>query len=154
MPRKPARSTKKAAKKTARKAARPAKRAAPRRAPGRELTGWITHTDFASTDPAATKAWCEKALGWKFQPEAPSPTGPYHMFRYSDEGGGGIGQVPPGEAPGSVPFVQVKDAAAAYAKAIRAGAEAVQPPEKVMEGVVIAIVRAPGGVRVGLAGET
>lgn len=27
------------------------------------LYGWITHTDLASTDPTATKAWCAEVLG-------------------------------------------------------------------------------------------
>ena len=35
---------------------------------------------------------------------------------------------------------------------LRAGAEAMVPPTRVMEGVTIAVVRAPGGVPVGLAG--
>lgn len=67
------------------------------------LYGWITHTDLASLDPAATKAG-------------------------------------------------VADAAAAFAKALREGAEEVMPPARVMEGVTVAIVRAPGGVPIGFSG--
>ena len=33
----------------------------------RGLYGWITHTDMASEDPPATRAWCEAVLGWTFQ---------------------------------------------------------------------------------------
>jgi hypothetical protein len=35
---------------------------------------------------------------------------------------------------------------------LNAGAEAIMPPTRVMEGVTIAIVRAPGGVPIGLSG--
>ena len=116
------------------------------------LDGWITHTDLASHQPEATKAWCAKVLGWTFKPPFPSPTGEYHLFAYSAQGGGGIRAVNPGEAPGSIPYVHVADAAAAFAEAIRAGAEMMMAPERVMEGVTVAVVRAPGGVVIGLSG--
>ena len=51
-----------------------------------------------------------------------------------------------------MPFVHVEDAHAAFAAAVRAGAESVQPPVRVMEGVTTAVVRAPGGVLLGLSG--
>lgn len=48
-------------------------------APSHEFTrgqyGCITHTELASTDPAATRAWAAKVLGWAFQPPFPSPAG-------------------------------------------------------------------------------
>lgn len=72
----------------------------------RGLYGWITHTDLASNDPAATKAWCAEVLGWT----------------------------------------------AAFANALRAGAEEMMSPTRVMEGVTVAIVRAPGGVPIGFSG--
>jgi predicted enzyme related to lactoylglutathione lyase len=120
--------------------------------PTRGLYGWITHTDFASRDPVATKAWCAKVLGWTFGPSFPGPGGDYHLFAYSDEGGGGIHQVDPAETPGSLPFVHVADTAAAFEKALREGAEEIMPPNRVMEGVTLAIVRAPGGVPIGFSG--
>jgi hypothetical protein len=40
----------------------------PRHVPTRGLYGWITHTELASSDPASTKAWCSKVLGWTFKP--------------------------------------------------------------------------------------
>jgi len=43
-------------------------------------------------------------------------------------------------------------ARASFEKALREGAEAMLPPERVMEGVTIAIVRAPGGVPIGFSG--
>jgi uncharacterized protein len=120
--------------------------------PTRGLHGHITHTDLVSRDPAATKAWCERVFGWQFQPPFPSPMGEYHLFAYSAQGGGGIGQGEPPEKPGSTPFVHVEDAQAAFDLAIESGAVAIQKPERVMAGVTIALVRAPGGVAIGLSG--
>jgi hypothetical protein len=139
---------------------RPAKRSpkasskasAPKHVPTRGLYGQITHTDLASTDPGATREWCAKVLGWTFRPSFPTPNGAYHLFTYSESGGGGIRETTPPEVPGSVPFVHVADAQAAFDAALRAGAEAVQIPTRVMEGVTVALVRAPGGVTIGLSG--
>ena len=50
--------------------------------------GWITHSDLSSTDAAATREWCAEVLGWTFQPPFPTPGGDYHLFAYSDAGGG------------------------------------------------------------------
>ena len=124
----------------------------PRHVPTPGLYGAITHTDFASTDPEATKEWCAKVLGWTFRPSFPTPAGEYHLFAYSDSGGGGIRRNSGGETPGSVPFVHVADAHAAFESALREGAAALQAPMRVMEGVTIALVRAPGGVVIGLSG--
>lgn len=52
----------------------------------------------------------------------------------------------------SLPYVHVPDAAAAFSKALAAGVEEMMPPTRVIEGVTIAIVRAPGGVPIGLSG--
>jgi uncharacterized protein len=93
-------------------------------------------------------------LGWKFQDPFPTPAGQYHLFSYSDSGGGGIRGVAEGEAPGSTPTVHVENADEAYEAALAAGAESVDPPTNVMEGVRIAMVRAPGGVLVGFSGPT
>jgi hypothetical protein len=54
--------------------------------------------------------------------------------------------------PGAVPYVQVANVKKAYDKALREGAEEMMPPSPVMADLVIAIVRAPGGVPIGLAG--
>ena len=124
----------------------------PSHSPTEGLYGWITHTELASADPAATRAWCATALGWTFRPSFPIPGGEYHLFAYSDQGGGGIRPNSPPEVPGSIPYVHVADARAAFDKAIAAGAEAMLEPTFVMEGVTVAIVRAPGGVPIGFSG--
>lgn len=118
------------------------------------LYGWITHTDMASGDPEATRGWCESVLGWSFQDSFPTPTGDYHLFSYSESGGGGIRGVAAGESPGSTPTVHVEDTDKVYEAALAAGAESVDPPTNVMEGVRVAMVRAPGGVLIGFSGPT
>jgi predicted enzyme related to lactoylglutathione lyase len=118
------------------------------------LHGWITHTELASDDPAATRDWCAGVFGWAFQPVLASPAGDYHVFAYSEQGGGGIRQTAPGEAPGSTPTVHVDDTDQAHRAALDAGAETVAEPHDIMPGVRIAIVRAPGGVLIGLSGPT
>ena len=120
----------------------------------RGLYGWITHTDLSSTDPDATRDWCTRVLGWTFQPPFPTPQGDYHLFAYSEAGGGGIRRTGPGETPGATPTVHVADTRAAYEAALAAGAEAVTPPTRIMDGVCTAMVRAPGGVLIGLSGPT
>jgi predicted enzyme related to lactoylglutathione lyase len=134
------------------KAQKSAASAPPRHVPTRGLYGHITHTNLASTDPGATRDWCAKVLGWSFRPPFATPSGEYHLFAYSDTGGGGIRATNVSELPGSQPVVHVADAQAAFDAALREGAEAVQPPTRVMEGVTIAVVRAPGGVTIGLSG--
>ncbi len=118
------------------------------------LYGHITHTDLSSTDPAATRDWCAAVLGWTFQPPFPTPGGDYHLFAYSEAGGGGIRATAPTELPGSTPTVHVRNTQDAYDSALAAGAESVNPPTKIMEGVCTALVRAPGGVLIGFSGPT
>jgi predicted enzyme related to lactoylglutathione lyase len=121
--------------------------------PTRGLYGWITHTDLASNDPAATKAWCAAVLGWTFTVDLPTPDGgAVHLFAYSDKGGGAVRPTSPPEVPGSIPYVHVADARAAFDAALRAGAEAMMAPTRIVEGVTVAIVRAPGGVPIGFSG--
>ncbi|HJP86149.1 MAG TPA: VOC family protein [Gemmatimonadaceae bacterium] len=160
---------KSARKKSTKKGATTTKRVKPRRAAAKRTTrslsgqlrhrptpglqGWITHTELQSADPLATKSWCAKVLGWTFTQTMPMPEGgEYHLFAYSDQGGGGVRGLMPDESPGSSFTVHVADAHEAYARALTEGAEPVTPPFRVMEGVTIAVVRAPGGVRVGFSG--
>jgi uncharacterized protein len=83
----------------------------PSYSPTKGLYGWITHTELASADPGATKEWCANVLGWTFQPGFPTPDGGvYHLFSYSEKGGGGIRPINPLETPGSIPYIHVEDA--------------------------------------------
>lgn len=128
----------------------PARRASRGAAPA-DLNGWITHTDIASNNAEATKEWCAKVLGWKFVGSMPTPTGEYHMFAYSDKGGGGVHGAGAAESPSNTPYVYVRDARATFESALAAGAEAIQSPEDMGDMVTTAIVRAPGGVVIGLS---
>lgn len=133
----------------------PAKKAAPKKAatkpPARKVRpGYISHTELASADPTATKAWCQSVLGWKFGTPMPIPGGEYHMWDFGDQTGGGIRSHNPPEVPGSIPYVEVPSMKVAFAKATAAGATVLMPPDQI-PGTTdwIAIVRAPGGVPFG-----
>src|SRR6187549_3317792 len=73
-----------------RPAAKRARSTKPKHVPTKGLYGWITHTDLASNNPAATKDWAAKVLGWTFKPPFKTPNGDIHLFAYSEQGGGGI----------------------------------------------------------------
>lgn len=118
----------------------------------RGLYGHITHTDLASADPEATKAWCARVLGWTFTMTLPSTDGDIYLFAYGPTGGGAIRRNNPPEIPGSIPYIHVANAQESYDRALREGAEEMLSPTRVMEGVTVAIVRAPGGVPIGLSG--
>ena len=116
--------------------------------------GFISHTEIASANPAATKEWAVKSFGWKFGESMPMPDGStYHMWTYPQGTGGGIRSNNPPETPGTVPYVEVSDIKASYAKALKNGANEMMPPTQVPgSGGWIAIVQAPGGPAIGLWG--
>jgi predicted enzyme related to lactoylglutathione lyase len=150
---------KKSRRKVARKVTRKrstARRAASKRATSRKRAtpkarpGTITHTELASSNPLGTRAWCEKVLGWKFGEAMPTPTGPYHMWRFANGTGGGLRANHPPEAPGSIPYCEVADIKATFAKALEFGGTEMFRPEPLPGGMGwIAIVGAPGGVAIG-----
>jgi predicted enzyme related to lactoylglutathione lyase len=112
--------------------------------------GVITHTELASADPSATRAWCERVLGWTFAMTVDTPAGPYHMWRCENDTGGGIRANHPPETPGSIPYCEVADIHTAFSRAIDAGATEMLAPEALPGGMGwIAIVAAPGGVAIG-----
>ena len=112
--------------------------------------GMVSHTEFASEDPEATRDWCRKVLGWQFESPLRLPEGEYHMWRHASGTGGGIRGPGPGEPVGVTPYVEVEDIHATVAKATLGGAETLLPPTRIEQaGGWIAIVRAPGGVPVG-----
>jgi predicted enzyme related to lactoylglutathione lyase len=141
--------------KTTRPAARKAAKAASASPMDRKIRpGFISHTEIASADPAATKDWAVKAFGWKFGDSMPMPDGSqYHMWQFEEGTGGGIRANNPPEAPGTVPYVEVPNIKAAYAKALKAGAAEMMAPMQVPgSGGWIAIVKEPGGAAIGLWG--
>ena len=150
-----ARKKKVAKKKVAKRASarrRPARKPPARKAPSppKVRPGTITHTELATTDPPATRAWCESVLGWKFGESVPTPTGPYHMWRFANGTGGGIRANNPPESPGAVPYCEVADIRATYTRALEAGATEMVPPMQLPSGMGwIAVVAAPGGPAIG-----
>ncbi len=112
--------------------------------------GVITHTELASGDPPSTRTWCERVLGWKFTQPMLTPTGPYHMWRFANNTGGGIRANNPPEVPGSIPYCEVADIRSTFKKALDAGATEMLGPQELPAGMGwIAIVAAPGGVPIG-----
>jgi predicted enzyme related to lactoylglutathione lyase len=145
--------TKKGARKTVAKrtaARKPAAKRAQQTATRAIRAGVITHTEIASADPVATQRWCEKVLGWKFGEAVPTPTGPYRMWRFANDTGGGIRGNNPPEAPGTIPYCEVTSIRATFSKAIASGAtEIVGPMQLPNDMGWIAVVAAPGGVPMG-----
>ena len=144
--------TRKAAKKRAtKKAAKKKMKAAKRPAVRRIRPGFISHTELSSTNPDATVKWARDVFGWKFGTPMPTPNGPYHMWRFGADMGGGVRNTAPGENAGTTPYAEVKSIRAAYDKALRAGAAPMMPPNEIPSGNGwIAVVSAPGGVPIGL----
>lgn len=139
-----------ASKKSTKKKSRSAKTANTSR---KVRSGFISHTELASTDPSATKQWCQDVLGWKFGDSMPTPAGPYHLWSFGNNIGGGIRANNPPEIPGSIPYCEVPDVKATFERAIRAGAKEMLPPEGVPGGNRwFAVVQAPGGVAIGFWG--
>lgn len=131
-------------------ARRPAKRKTAATPAPADRTGAITHTELASADPSATRAGCQRVLGWKFMEPMPTPAGPYHMWRFPMGTGGGIRANNPPEVPGSIPYCEVASIQKTYADALRAGATEMLSPQEIPGGMGwIAIVAAPGGVPFG-----
>jgi predicted enzyme related to lactoylglutathione lyase len=128
------------------------KKAAASRPPARKIRpGFVSHTELASADPEATVAWAKRVLGWKFGKPMPTPAGPYHMWSFGGDQGGGVRRNNPPEVPGSIPYCEVSSIEAAYDKAIAAGAKEMMSPSEIPGGFGwIAIVAAPGGVPIGL----
>lgn len=114
-------------------------------------TGMVTHTEFASSDPGATRSFLEKAFGWSFS-DFPQPDGSsYAMWRGPNDTGGGIRGLQPGMSPGTVPYVEARTVAEALTRIQAAGGEVVLPRTEIGNDMgAIALCRAPGGVTVGI----
>ncbi|MEK6986336.1 MAG: hypothetical protein AABX89_08155 [Candidatus Thermoplasmatota archaeon] len=148
-----------AAKRSAKPARKPVKKVAAKRPVAKKTAaastrkvqpGFVSHTEFASTNQAATKAWASKVLGWEFGPDVQLPGGiVYPMWRHSTGTGGGIRGTNPGEPGGTTPYVETKDIVASVDAAKKHGATVMMPIDQVPGGGRIAIVMAPGNVPIG-----
>ena len=151
-PRKAARSTRP---KNARTARKPADSSGNGMADRPIRPGFVSHTEFASSDPAATREFLTAVLGYKFGTPMETPTGPYHMWQHaSGDTGGGIRATNASEPAGATPYVEVKDIDATYQKALKAGATQMFAPMEVPGGGRIACVQVPGGPMVGFWGKS
>lgn len=86
----------------------------------------LAFTEFASSDPAATRRFLERAFGWRFQ-SVRMPMGEYLSYEAPGGGRGGVRSVQAGESAGSIAYVRVVDLDAALLKVKRAGGEVVLP---------------------------
>lgn len=110
----------------------------------------LTHTEFASRDPQATREFLEQTFGWEFQVQE-APTGDYHMFRLGNQTGGGVRALNKAEAPAAIPYVEVEDLNETERAARQAGAKVLQPRTSMGEGATV-VLQAPGGPIIGLWG--
>ncbi|MCA1820078.1 MAG: hypothetical protein LC620_08550 [Halobacteriales archaeon] len=115
--------------------------------------GFISHTEFASRDPAATRAFCEKVFGWQFEVQD-GPTGDHHSFRFEGDGvssntGGGIRALGKAEPPLAIPYVEVEDLRQSESAAVKAGARVVSPRVSMGDGSIV-VLQVPGGPNLGL----
>lgn len=83
-------------------------------------------TELASTDPAATRRFLEKAFHWKFRSRA-MPQGRYLAFEIPGGGRGGVRPTQPTEAPSSLSYVRVADLEAARRRVEGAGGSIILP---------------------------
>lgn len=90
------------------------------------VAGMIAHTEFASTDPKATRKFLEKVFGWKFQ-SVPMPNGEYHMYETPGGGRGGLRAVNPQEPPAVTSYVEVDDLTKAQERVEKGGGRIILP---------------------------
>lgn len=115
--------------------------------------GLISHTEFHSTDPSATRKWCQDILDWTFAEPMPTPMGPYHMWSFANDTGGGLVATTSPQDPPVIPYCEVGDIKTKFREALEAGAAEIRAPEELPNAQGwIAIVRAPGGVPIGFWG--
>jgi uncharacterized protein len=110
--------------------------------------GLISHTEFASRDPNATRQFCQKLFGWEFAVED-GPTGEYHTFRLDGSTGGGIRALNKAEAPAAIPYVEVEDLDESERVATQNGAKVLTPRTSMDNGSLL-VLQAPGGPILGL----
>jgi predicted enzyme related to lactoylglutathione lyase len=87
----------------------------------------LAHTEFASTDPEATRKFLDAVFGWQLE-DVITPTGD-RLIRYQTPGGtgGSIRKIGPKEAPAAINYILVGDIKATAGKVKRAGGELLMP---------------------------
>ena len=115
----------------------------------------VVHFEIMGKDSAALAAFYSQLFDWRVDANNPMNYGLVAQEEnLNPDGigiGGGIGQMPEGEAGFVTIYVEVPDLEAALVKAESLGGTRIMGPEKVMEGVEVAIFLDPEGHAIGLA---
>jgi uncharacterized protein len=108
------------------------------------IAGMIAHTEFASTNPSATRDFLSKVFGWEFQ-NVSTPMG--ELLSYSTPAGvqGDVRSVGPDESPRSLNYVLVDDIQKAEEKIMASGGEVVLPRVDVPQMGSFFWFKVPGG---------
>ncbi|MGD0588113.1 MAG: VOC family protein [Thermoplasmata archaeon] len=108
------------------------------------------HVEYASKDPAATRRFLEKVLGFHF--DVMKGFGDYGLRSDKVSRGSGTGVRPllPGESPATISFLTVVDLDDSLEAAKREGARIILPKTEIPGMGWHAVVHAPGDVPIGL----
>lgn len=108
------------------------------------------HVEYASRDPAATRRFLEKVLGFHF--EVMESMGGYGMRsdKVSRGSGTGVRPLEKGESPSTISFLTVANLDAALKSAEAEGARVLLPKTEIPGMGWSAVVHAPGDVPIGL----
>ncbi len=108
------------------------------------------HVEYASKDPAATRKFLEKVLGFRF--EVTEAMGGYGMRNDKVPRGSGTGvrAIAESEIPTTIAYHTVMNIEESLKAAQKAGARVVVPKTEIPEMGWSAVVHAPGDVPVGL----
>ena len=108
------------------------------------------HVEYASKDPAATRKFLERALGFHF--DVTEAMGGYGMRNDKVGRGSGTGVRPlqPGESPATIAYLTVSDIEASLKAAQQEGARVIAPKMEIPDMGWSAVVHAPGDVPIGL----
>lgn len=109
--------------------------------------------ELASNDAEIAKKFYTETLGWTFQ-KFKLPAGNYWVIMSGDQMVGGMGGLETASLPGKgsshwFSFIEVDDVDARIAKAEKAGAEILSPPENVPNVGRVAVLRDPTGAAIG-----
>ena len=108
----------------------------------------VLQWQLIAPNPEAAAAFYRRAFGWTI--DAANALGYRQITAEAGGIGGGIWPAPPGATAFVQIFVGCDDVAATLARATEAGAQVVLPVTPLPDGDVMAIVRDPAGVSIGL----
>jgi predicted enzyme related to lactoylglutathione lyase len=111
----------------------------------------VTRWQVITPDPAGHAAFYEKLFGWTTDADNALA---FRQVATGAEGGmdGGFWPAPPDTPPFVQLYVQVEDVPACFARATKAGAEVIAPPQALPDGDYLAILKDPKGMPFGLVG--